>query len=1252
MRISIGGLVLFVVFVLAGCGGGGGDDTQSANPTFPVEGRVLNSVVVGSTVEVYGADDGPILGTATSDVNGRFSAQVSQPGPYRLRAHGGKLGGVDYTGTLEAACSGGPSCLVTPYANVLLRLVDEHGFNPDDAASHIAGISGLDEDPFVPGTSTDAFDLDAAREAISGGDGLSTWVTSMVAWATGETIETPPGITKPDPAPEPDPETYAVSATAGAGGGISPASQVVNHGDTAEFEVTPEAGYSVASVSGCGGSLDGSTYTTGTITGACTVEASFLVDAYTVSATAGAGGGISPASQVVNHGDTAEFEVTPEAGYSVASVSGCGGSLDGSTYTTGAITGACTVSASFNINVRPPDTVSAEAGDRQITMNWSPVPGADSFNLYYASEPGITRANYDTLADGTRVTGVASGHTVTGLSNGTEYYLFITTVQDELESPASDTVTASPTASPWLKSAHRGSLKVEVKGPQKAKVHWDVRPGVRYNLLVTDDPDTDPENYAVFGGRLEIDVSPPFTIDGLSAYHPMYLSLEADGEITSWTSFVTGVWGTESVQVNAQVVSEGMRVVGGSFTSVDIVTGAGVVLPAARSGAQHALGFPDVVGRVYTVAPDGAGGWYLGGTFTHVDGEERSNLAHVDGQGRLTSWNPGANRGVQALAMDAGVVYAGGAFTSVGDDTVMTRRNYLAAFDAAGNLLPWNPGASGTVYALTVDRGVVYAGGHFRTAGGGRNAEERLRLAAFDTEGNLLSWNPGASDRVRVLTVDSGVIYAGGQFTSAGGGTGTTERNHLAAFDTAGDLLSWNPGANGTVRGLAVDSGVVYAGGQFTSAGGGTGTTERFGVAAFDTAGNLLPWNPGASRTVYALTVDSGVVYAGGDFRTAGGGTGTTERLRLAAFDRDGNLLSWDPGAGLGWVNALAAYDGAVFAGGNFIAAGGGIGKTERLGLAAFDMAGNLLPWNEGVIGGGVTALAMDRGTIYAGGHFHGRLAAFDKVGNRLGWSPRVTGAPGDSVSALAVKSGTIYVGGRFSSADGGAGWTDRAGLAAFDTAGNLLPWNPGARGGGVRVLTVDSGVIYAGGEFSYAGGGAGTTERDRLAAFDTAGDLLPWNPGASGNVYALTVDNGVVYVGGQFSRAGGGTGTTERDRLAAFDTAGNLLPWNPRANNPGFAAGGLVYALTVESGVVYAGGTFTHVGGGLAERRGLAAFDTAGNLLPWNPGMHGFVKAMTVGNGVVYVGGQFSRAGGGDWGKRSRRDLAAFDRDGEILDQ
>jgi hypothetical protein len=70
--------------------------------------------------------------------------------------------------------------------------------------------------------------------------------------------------------------TYGVSATAGPGGTISPAAATVNAGATASFTVTPGSGHVASGVTGCGGTLSGDTYTTGTVNAACTVTASFV----------------------------------------------------------------------------------------------------------------------------------------------------------------------------------------------------------------------------------------------------------------------------------------------------------------------------------------------------------------------------------------------------------------------------------------------------------------------------------------------------------------------------------------------------------------------------------------------------------------------------------------------------------------------------------------------------------------------------------------------------------------------------------------------------------------------------------------------------------------------------------------------------------------------------------------------------------------------------------------------------------------
>ena len=87
----------------------------------------------------------------------------------------------------------------------------------------------------------------------------------------------------------------------------------------------------------------------------CTVTATFKRDPaapkYTVTASTGTGGSISPAGNTqVFINDPLTLTLSPAQGYMVDQVTGtCGGTLNGNVYTTTAITQNCTVMASFKI---------------------------------------------------------------------------------------------------------------------------------------------------------------------------------------------------------------------------------------------------------------------------------------------------------------------------------------------------------------------------------------------------------------------------------------------------------------------------------------------------------------------------------------------------------------------------------------------------------------------------------------------------------------------------------------------------------------------------------------------------------------------------------------------------------------------------------------------------------------------------------------------------------------------------------------
>ena len=172
--------------------------------------------------------------------------------------------------------------------------------------------------------------------------------------------------------------TYTVTSTAGAHGTIAPAgTQTVDHGDARGFTVAPAIGYHIDTVTGCGGALNGATFTTAPVTAACTVTATFAINTYTVTSAAGPHGTIAPAgTQSVDHGDTRAFTVAAATGYHIATVTGCGGTLNGAAFTTAPVVAACTVVASFAADPPPPDPPPTDPAP--------PNPTPASYTRYFA----------------------------------------------------------------------------------------------------------------------------------------------------------------------------------------------------------------------------------------------------------------------------------------------------------------------------------------------------------------------------------------------------------------------------------------------------------------------------------------------------------------------------------------------------------------------------------------------------------------------------------------------------------------------------------------------------------------------------------------------------------------------------------------------------------------------------------------------------------------------------------------------------
>jgi Ig-like domain-containing protein/beta-propeller uncharacterized protein DUF5122 len=429
--------------------------------------------------------------------------------------------------------------------------------------------------------------------------------------------------------------------------------------------------------------------------------------------------------------------------------------------------------------------------------------------------------------------------------------------------------------------------------------------------------------------------------------------------------------------------------VGGSFTSIGGQSRSNLATVDPLSGAASAWN-PDADGLVQSLLLAG-NSIYIGGQFSRVGGQPRPRLASVDlASGQANTWNPRPTFSVAAMAISGNTVFAGGAGVGV------IRRNLAALNARTGQPVAWDPNPDGSVYAFALGGDILYVGGDFLNIGG----QPRQRLAAVSSVTSFAtSWNPQVNGYERTngvvesVVVSGNTVYVSGSFTNIG----TQARSHVAAINAnTGRLLPWHPAANDDVRTLRVVNQTVYLGGRFTQIAGQT----RRRIAAVDvSSGNVIDWDPVATDSVRDLEVLGNTVLAGGLFSNIGG----SDRNRLASLHRaTGLATSWNPNAEntnligvfprTSYINALEAAGDIVYVGGLFNRLAG----ASRANLAAVDVtSGVARTWNPQA-DMPVIALATGHDSVYAGGSFRSiggqfqpNLAAFPPVG-----SPRITQHP------------------------------------------------------------------------------------------------------------------------------------------------------------------------------------------------------------------------------------------------------------------
>ena len=329
---------------------------------------------------------------------------------------------------------------------------------------------------------------------------------------------------------------------------------------------------------------------------------------------------------------------------------------------------------------------------------------------------------------------------------------------------------------------------------------------------------------------------------------------------------------------------------------------------------------------------------YIGGSFTHV--VDRSGVSRARGglaaintaSCDLTGWTANADANVSSLVVSGTKVYVGGSFTHINGDT----RNRLAALDAStADVLAFNPNIDKPVTALVASATRLYVGGLFNRVGG----VSRSKLAGFELSSENLNgaWQPKANGRVDTLALgaDGEDVYVGGSFTTL---NGQAIYPYLGAVDAGSGASdsSFIPSPGYPILDLQVDARGVYAGG-----GGHGGHLDIYNLdgsqqrPTYQTDGN-----------VQAVAVDGDSLFGGGHFTNyCVGNTGAgapficdqnLERRKVFEVSLStGQLTGWAPAFNKPFGLLVAAVDPAthtLWAGGDFTT----VNKLAVAHLAAF----------------------------------------------------------------------------------------------------------------------------------------------------------------------------------------------------------------------------------------------------------------------------------------------------------------------------
>jgi alpha-tubulin suppressor-like RCC1 family protein/fibronectin type 3 domain-containing protein len=498
-----------------------------------------------------------------------------------------------------------------------------------------------------------------------------------------------------------------------------------------------------------------------------------------------------------------------------------------------------------------PTGVTASPGDQQVTISWNAVTGAISYNLYWSTIAGVTKAN------GTQILNVAIGFIHTARTNGTTYYYVVTAVSAGGESGESGQVSATPQVpAPGAPTGVTAS-----PGDQQVTVSWNAVTGATsYNLYWSTIAGVTKAN-----GTKITNASSPFVHTGLTngtTYYYVVTAANAGGE------------SAESGQVSATTPAwASAKLAAAGNTSIAVRTDGTLWIWGDNNWGQ--LGLGDTTDRYNPTRVGTDSDWSMGGAGGDF-------VLAIKSNGTLWSWgyNEYGELGRAASGIASTPAQVGSATNWF---TVTGSYNHSLGLRSDGSLWAWGL------------NGVNQLG----TPGSSTCGFSNCSLVPIQV-GSDTNWSKvGAGGRSSAnndfsVAIKSGTLWRWGFGIAGSGDSGLTQ---------VGTLTTWTTVAAGTQHALALRSdGTLWAWGENGSGQLGLGDTSA--RAGFTQVGNTTTWIAIAAGSAHSLGLRSdGTLWAWGENGTGQVGTTTTESC---AGGRPCSTVPIQVGTATNWVSIAA----------------------------------------------------------------------------------------------------------------------------------------------------------------------------------------------------------------------------------------------------------------------------------------------------------------------------------------------------------